>query len=244
MLEFWQSAASWFLAQHREFHRLLGEAMQAAYGDPSQFAAIAALALIIGMLHALTPGHGKAVLFTYFLGRQARPWSGITAAAQLSAVHVAVAVLLVTVIGGSLQTFGRPSGAAITLQALSAALVVMSGIWLLWQAVRGRPAPMHEHGGSALPLALGLLPCPLTMLLMSYAMANASYWLGLLTVAIMGIGIMLTIAAIGTAAILIRRGTENSGIAGYPIFTGLLRWLEIGSAAAIILLGMTYLPSF
>jgi ABC-type nickel/cobalt efflux system permease component RcnA len=37
----------------------------------------AAFAFILGALHALTPGHGKAVLAAYFLGQEARVGKGL-----------------------------------------------------------------------------------------------------------------------------------------------------------------------
>jgi ABC-type nickel/cobalt efflux system permease component RcnA len=64
------------------------------------FISVAALASCLGMVHALTPRHGKVVLFAYFLGRKARPWAGLLAAAQIACLHVGIAIVLVRAIGG------------------------------------------------------------------------------------------------------------------------------------------------
>lgn len=40
----------------------------------------AALAFLLGSLHALTPGHGKAALAAYFMGQEARVGKGIRVA--------------------------------------------------------------------------------------------------------------------------------------------------------------------
>jgi ABC-type nickel/cobalt efflux system permease component RcnA len=54
---------------HRQTHRELAAALRAAGSGEAAILPLAGLALGLGMIHALTPGHGKAILFTYFLGR-------------------------------------------------------------------------------------------------------------------------------------------------------------------------------
>lgn len=48
----------------------------------------AALAFALGALHALTPGHGKAALATYFLGTEARLAKGVAVALWAALLHV------------------------------------------------------------------------------------------------------------------------------------------------------------
>jgi ABC-type nickel/cobalt efflux system permease component RcnA len=50
--------------------------------------ATVALAFALGALHALTPGHGKTALATYFLGTQARLGKGIAVALSAALLHV------------------------------------------------------------------------------------------------------------------------------------------------------------
>jgi ABC-type nickel/cobalt efflux system permease component RcnA len=46
------------------------------------------LAFGLGALHALTPGHGKAALAAYFLGREARIGKGVRIAVVAALLHV------------------------------------------------------------------------------------------------------------------------------------------------------------
>ena len=48
----------------------------------------AGLAFTLGALHALTPGHGKAALTAYFLGREARIGKGLRVALSAALLHV------------------------------------------------------------------------------------------------------------------------------------------------------------
>jgi ABC-type nickel/cobalt efflux system permease component RcnA len=48
----------------------------------------ASLAFALGALHALTPGHGKAALAAYFLGREARIGKGLRVTLLAALLHV------------------------------------------------------------------------------------------------------------------------------------------------------------
>src|SRR4051812_11887723 len=48
----------------------------------------ALLALALGALHALTPGHGKAALAAYFLGREASIGKGLRVTLVAALLHV------------------------------------------------------------------------------------------------------------------------------------------------------------
>jgi ABC-type nickel/cobalt efflux system permease component RcnA len=231
------------LELHRQMHQELSEALRAVGSDQGALLPLAGAAFALGMIHALTPGHGKAILFTYFLGRKARPWAGVAAAAQVAGMHVGAALILVLAFGGASYALGRPSGAALTLQAISAAAVVAAGCWYVWRAARPVQSATHSHH-SGIALAAGLLPCPLTMMILSVAFAHASVSAGLILVAVMALGIMTTIAFIGTAAIAIRRRISASLEQRSRSY---VRGLELASAVIILLIGVSFvfaLPGF
>ena len=48
----------------------------------------AAFAFTLGALHALTPGHGKAALAAYFIGKEARLGKGVQVALTAALLHV------------------------------------------------------------------------------------------------------------------------------------------------------------
>jgi len=199
-----------------------------------------ALGLALGTLHALTPGHGKSIVVSYFLGHRAQYGDGIAMATKIAASHTLSAVLLVLFFGGAVTLLGRPSGAAQTLQTASYALIAIIGAWYLYRALKSdaaAPAKPHEH---LLPYAVGILPCPLTMLVVGSAMAQGAVFAGLLLAVVMGAGAASTIALVGLATIAFRRAVVGRlESANDWVLIG-LRGLEIASSAAILLIGSLF----
>lgn len=247
-LDWLARSAAWLLNLQRELYGALGTRIQ-TMGDGADAAAGAiGFALVLGAIHAMTPGHGKAVIFSYFLGAKARPWSGIVMASKVAAMHVLSAILLVALFGSAVSMFGRPAGVARWIQIASYSLIVAIGVWLLVRALAealrpGTRTTTHAHGLSRglLPLAVGLLPCPLTMLILTYAVANASLAAGLVLTGFLGIGIAATIALVGMSGILARRGifaVMDSHGRGYA---RALDAFQILSCLAIVVLGAVFL---
>jgi len=91
--------------------------------------------------------------------------------------------------------------------------------------------------GPALALAAGLVPCPLTTFIMTYAVANGVVAGGLALSGAFALGMMTTVAAFPLIAIALRTRVV-------PFMAGSESWrarigkfLEVGAAVAIILLG-------
>lgn len=118
-------------------------------------------AFFYGVLHTLGPGHGKAVVIGYFLGRQARPWRGLWMGTRIALTHVGGAIILAAIFW---FWFGRqPAGAVEDLPAIRiiAALLLLGLGGLLLRDVLTRPAnnaaaccdhhdhhhPGHHHHG-------------------------------------------------------------------------------------------------
>ena len=96
-------------------------------------------AFALGALHALTPGHGKAALAAYFLGREARIGKGLRIAMTAALLHVLsgfTAFLVLRFIVGQVPSIsGRGSPAFI---AFGYALVIVAGGLMLVQSMRSR----------------------------------------------------------------------------------------------------------
>lgn len=161
--DFIAALAHHVLDLHLQIHDAVASQLKLIAGGEGSVLLACATAFSLGMVHALTPGHGKAILFAYFLGRKARPWAGVAAAAQVAGLHVGTATVLVVAIGAASYAFGRPTGGAFVLQCFSAVAVTAMGAWYLWRSLRGPDltAASSAHDHSNLALAVGLLPCPL-----------------------------------------------------------------------------------
>ena len=95
-----------------------------------------AMAFTFGAVHAVTPGHGKPVMVSYFLGQGGAVQRGIAMSAKVIVTHVVSAIVLVIatmfVIDVSLGM--RPADFP-AVRLISYAGVTLVGSWLLWRAV-------------------------------------------------------------------------------------------------------------
>ena len=112
-----------------------------------------AVAFAYGAVHALGPGHGKFVVVSYFLGREARVMRGVIMAVQIAVVHVIAAIVIVWLADLVLRGgFGLGLSDVPGVRAASFLIIVGIGIYMLYQAVRASLRARahrthgHEHG--------------------------------------------------------------------------------------------------
>lgn len=68
--------------------------------------------------------------------------------------------------------------------------------------------PAHSHGageGVAVAMMAGLIPCPLTLFVMSFAISRGVPVAGVLFAVVMMLGVMLTLSLTALAAVLFRQ---------------------------------------
>ena len=112
-----------------------------------------AVAFAYGAVHALGPGHGKFVVVSYFLGREARIMRGVVMAVQIAVVHVIAAIVIVWLADLVLRGgFGLGLSDVPGVRAASFLIIVGIGVYMLCQAVRAslraraHRTHSHEHG--------------------------------------------------------------------------------------------------
>jgi nickel/cobalt exporter len=175
----------------------------AASGDWTLLAAYLPMGILFGAVHALTPGHSKAVLATYLTGSTASVPRGLAVSLVLSFVHVGmsalIALLSLPLVSVALGSVGR----APFLEDISRGLLGVIGLWMLWQGFRGAG---HGHGqGMAAGLAAGLIPCPLTLFVMTFAISRGVPEAGVAFALVMMIGVALVLGTVALAAVLFRQ---------------------------------------
>jgi nickel/cobalt transporter (NicO) family protein len=178
--------------------------MFAAGGGWSAFLAFLPLGVVFGAVHAMTPGHSKTLLATYLTGSSSGVGRGLMVSTALSFTHVTMSVLIAWF---SLPLVSRMLGSAgdtPALENLSRGLLGIIGLWMLWSALF---RPPHTHGegeGVAVGMMAGLIPCPLTLFVMSFAMSRGVPVAGVLFAAVMMLGVMLTLSFTALAVVLFR----------------------------------------
>jgi len=224
--------------------RWLHEGMASGLGDVAQgrpwgIAAAMAAAMAFGVVHALMPGHGKTVLFSYHLGQKGSLPSSIANGTILALTHVGIAIMLVLAGFAVISKAFAYGGRTPQFETASGILIVLIGAFLLWRA---SDALAHEHApsgnGRVLAFVTGLVPCPLTTFIMAYALARGLLAAGLAVTAAMATGMVVTIAAVAVIATLSRERLLGFFARTEGLRATVGRVLEIGSAILVLLFGV------
>ena len=233
-----------------------------------------AVAFAYGAIHAFGPGHGKFVVVSYFLGREARVMRGVVMALQIAIVHVIAAIVIVWLADLVLRGgFGLGLSDVPGVRAASFLIIVGIGLYMLYQAVRASLRARghrghghhhdhdhahahghhhhhgHSHGGKAeggiLALAAGMVPCPGAVLIMLYAVANDMIVPGSLLVAAMSLGIGSSICVLGVGAILARQAVMRvMERSGGGGANALRQGMNYAGAALVTLVGLVSFIAF
>ena len=145
------------------------------------------LAVAFGVVHIIGPGHGKVFAISYFAGRDAKMRDGLVYSVIVNAVDSMAALALVivgyVVLRAVLPAF-RVQGPRL-LELVSYGLIVVFGTVHLISHLRphahGRTTE-REHGETQsigterppwlLAVSVGLVPCPVSTILLVYGVAN------------------------------------------------------------------------
>jgi ABC-type nickel/cobalt efflux system permease component RcnA len=220
---------------------------------------VLALSLLIaafwGAAHALTPGHGKAIVAAYLVGTKGTPRHAFMLGGTVTVAHTAgvFAIGLVTL---ALSQFLLPEQLYPWLTLASGLLVVAVGASVLRQRLRARRVHEdHDHGHGhhhdhahghhhhdndltskgilGVGVAAGLLPCPSALVVLLSAIALHRVGLGLALIVAFSVGLAATITGIGLVAVYARRVFGRISLDG-PV----VRALPSVSAALILAVGV------
>ncbi|MFD2054316.1 nickel/cobalt transporter [Mesorhizobium calcicola] len=195
----------------RTIYLALGEQIKlfAAGGDWRAFAAFLPMGVVFGAAHALTPGHSKSILATYLTGSEFGLVRGLGVSLVLSFTHVTIAVLI-AVLSLPLVSIALGSvGQAPMLEDLSRGLLGLIGLWMLWRAFSRHGHSHYGREGEAVGIMAGLIPCPLTLFVMTFAISRGVPEAGLAFAVTMMIGVALTLSAVALLAIFFRQQLLN-----------------------------------
>jgi ABC-type nickel/cobalt efflux system permease component RcnA len=166
-----------------------------AGGDTYAIVAAMAAAVLFGAVHALMPGHGKAVLVSYHLGQPTKLQEGVANGATLALTHVGFALVLVLAGFAVISKAFAYGGRTPQFETASGVLIALIGAFLFWRSLRS-DRHAHTKDGRTLAFVTGMIPCPLTTFIMSYALARGMLAAGLAVTAAMTVGMIATIGGI------------------------------------------------
>jgi len=199
------------------------------------------IAMFWGAAHALSPGHGKAMVAAYLVGSRGTPRHALLLGLTVTVTHTA------GVFGLGLVTLGLselivPEQLYPWLNLASALLVVGVGLSVLRARLRRRHAHGHHHHHHgerrlrdllAVGISGGLLPCPTALVVLLAAISLHRIGYGLVLIVAFSLGLAGAMTAIGLAAVSARRFLRKKSFDGR-----LVRALPAASAALILALGL------
>jgi len=241
--------------QESRFQRWLNQGLPLGWLIPTLLVG----GFVFGALHALQPGHGKALVAAYLVGSHGTIREAVFLGMVVTATHTASVFLLGLLAWGG-RAFWRPDQVSAWLTLASGLLITAVGAWFFLRArrARGHPHPHdpqahsheqdhdHHHGhdhphpwavsqGSLLSLGVGggLVPCVDAVMAMLYAILVRRIGLGFLFVTAFSLGLAGVLTLTG---ILIVTGRDR--LARWASESRIFKALPLLSAALITLLGL------
>lgn len=204
--------------------------------DWAALLAVLPLGAVFGAVHALTPGHSKMVLATYLAGSPLRVIQGIGVALVLSLTHIVSAVAIAWLALPLVRTSLAGAGRAPLLEDLSRGMLATIGLWMVVRAWRGRAE--HHAEAPYFGVMAGLIPCPLTLFTMVFAISRGVPEAGLVFAAAMMLGVMFTLSVVAALVVFARDQSlqllEHHGTR----LQNISRTLEAGAGVLLLFIGL------
>jgi nickel/cobalt transporter (NicO) family protein len=196
-----------------------------------------------GALHALSPGHGKAMVAAYLVGTRGSTRDAVILGATVTVTHTAGVIALGCVALG-LSAWVLPEQLYPWLNLVSGLLVVGVGLAVLRRRTRGH-AHHHDHDHDhhhhhvhrrsllALGASAGLIPCPTALVVLLGAVAQHQIALGLVLIVAFSAGLAATLTGLGIAVV-----HAGKVLARAPVLGWLAAAIPALSAALIVVVGV------
>jgi ABC-type nickel/cobalt efflux system permease component RcnA/ABC-type uncharacterized transport system substrate-binding protein len=154
---------------------------------------------IYGVIHALGPGHGKALAFSYFSAQKSSFIQAFSISLATAFVHIIGAFILVVVsvfvLQSVLNSFIEDSISYLT--SLCAVLIMILSLYILYKKLKKKSCACCKRKNQDLLFVLtaGLIPCPGTVLLFVYAFILKTYLSVILASIAISLGMAIVIFA-------------------------------------------------
>jgi len=218
-----------------------------------------------GALHAVGPGHGKAVVSTYVLGAERRMWRAVALAVASALIQGLVAVVLIL---GAAELLGMTRRATFEAAAWvergSYLLVVALGLWIAGRGLFGR-TPSHDDCAVCAPVGrlssfsvtggelrdrrtwwaalatIGIRPCSGALLVLVLGESLGLRGLAVAVVAAMSLGTALAVAGLAGAVSSLRETLVRAVGGSEERVQVLRRGLSVAAGLGLVALGATLL---
>jgi len=223
--------------------------------------ALAAIAFVYGIFHSLGPGHGKTVVSTFFLARDARVGQGLAAGYLIATVHAASVLAIVLSLYYAIRGVFSASfeNASRLIQIVSFGAIAAIGGAMLVMRILGKEhchhlglGGHHDHEGDkvggrellGIAVASGIVPCPGASAILLVSLSLGVVLAGLVAVVMISLGMGITVSFFAIAAILVKRGVLKASESKPGRASRIARRaVEIGGSALLFLIGLAFLAA-
>jgi nickel/cobalt transporter (NicO) family protein len=188
-----------------------------------------------GALHALSPGHGKAMVAAYLVGTRGTARDAVALGATVTVTHT-IGVFALGLVTLALSAYVLPEDLYPWLNLVSALLVLGVGGAVLRK--RRQAVPHHHHhdhdhitnkGILAMGASAGVIPCPSALVVLLGAVAQHEVALGLALITAFSLGLAATLTGLGIIVVRAAR---------VPLPPRAAALVPVLSAALIVIVGI------
>jgi nickel/cobalt exporter len=217
-----------------------GDGFAGVFADAASGQGVLFLLLLVafawGALHALSPGHGKAMVAAYLIGTRGTARHAIGLGAIVTLTHT-IGVFALGLVTLALSQYILPEDLYPWLNLAAGLLVVTVGLGVLRSRLRSVRKHRHPHGHdhghehdhdhdhripdrvtwkglAGMGTAAGLIPCPSALVVLLGAIAQHEVGLGLLLILAFSLGLATTLTALGLVVVYARRLTSRFALPG------------------------------
>jgi ABC-type nickel/cobalt efflux system permease component RcnA len=199
------------------------------------------VALFWGAAHALSPGHGKAIVAAYLVGSRGTARHALLLGGIVTVTHT-IGVFALGLVTLALSELVVPEHLYPWLNLASALLVVAVGVTILRSRIRdARHRHVHSHhhdhhdprGLVGVGISGGILPCPTALVVLLAAISLHRVGYGLVLILAFSLGLAGAMTAIGLLAVSAKRVFARVSLEGR-----LVRLLPAASALVVLALGI------
>jgi nickel/cobalt transporter (NicO) family protein len=203
---------------------------------PGAVLAFALVSLAYGVFHSLGPGHGKTIVSSFFLAKDAKISHSLAAGYLIAMVHAISAIGIVLALFYLVQgvfSIGFENASKYVQIVSFAAIAAIGGVMLV-RRILGKEhshhlGHRHEHGHAehdhgnkmrddeissvvtgrelaGIALASGIVPCPGASAILLVSLSLGVVAAGIAAVVMISVGMGITVTVIGAIAIFAKRG--------------------------------------
>jgi ABC-type nickel/cobalt efflux system permease component RcnA len=177
---------------------------------------ILGIAFLYGLVHAIGPGHGKALVALYFTSNKSDYKKAFKMGYLISIIHAVSALLFTFGIFFILKTMFRQHFGELThtTMLISAVMIIGVGLYLTYEAYSDKgkiekKEKVKSKSELGVAFSAGVVPCPGVMTIVLFNIVLGHYALGVAAAIAMSIGMGLTISLAGIFSIAINKKTTT-----------------------------------